>query len=155
MTMKYLISLTTLLLLPVLGQAGDLALDAFYQARSRHVDTATLGVGIGVQYLFTPNFGLAAAGIAEDASTDWSAEGSLLLRYPLRGWAVYLKPGVGHDWTHVDYKWPGHDGLTFHCLGGAEYDFTEKIAGFTEAGYRRTMHGQGDAIGRVGVRFKF
>ena len=113
------------------------------------------GGGIGLNYYFTRNFGVAVDGtLTDNDNGTWQTFGHLLVRFPIDSgslcWAPYLKVGGGYT---VD----GDDPWVWGGGGGVEFRLNPKFGIFAEGGYYWGIHDSAADFTQVkaGVRFIF
>lgn len=109
-----------------------------------------LGLGAGVNYFFTPMFGVEAETYLEDV--DWlnHADFSAIARYPLDSISVapYGFVGFGRQWSDVS-QW------TCHIGGGAEYRWSGKTGVFFDVRRVFCDKSKDFTLLRLGVRLGF
>lgn len=111
------------------------------------------GGGLGVNYFFTRNFGIAVSGALHDGGDHevWNADLDLVARFPIEG-AVCVAPyilaggGIEADGTTIG---------TWNVGGGLEWRATPSIGIFGEGRYMWGAADEGTALARVGLRFVF
>lgn len=112
------------------------------------------GGGIGVNYFFTRNIGIAASGNVYDGTHDgiWHTDLDVVIRFPMEGSvciAPYIQGGGGilTDGTTVG---------TWNAGAGLEWRATPTFGIFGEGRYIWAANGATDsAQARVGLRFVF
>lgn len=147
---------------PVKYHARELSLDTFggMTLWQPPINTITgvetrhdvwLGAGVGANYFFTRNIGIAAEGFAENPRHSFvdTADGSMVFRLPLgrSGLAAYVFGGAGHQFDTNASK-------EFHTGGGLEYRFTSHFGAFIEPRIVLFKAG-GYGFGHCGLRWTF
>ena len=133
--------------------ANEFSVDLFgnYATRDKHGNnTDAWGIGGGINYFFTRNFGIGADTYADAFTVPYLLNGSVIYRYPLgeSGMAPYGFAGFGRQWDHAG-QWTEHLGL------GMEFRINSRTGLFLDA--RRVFAPQtGDyAVWRAGLRLAF
>ncbi|MEQ1861314.1 MAG: outer membrane beta-barrel protein [Chthoniobacteraceae bacterium] len=119
--------------------------------RSSHDDG--IGGGLGLNYFFTRNLGVALSGNLYDGDVHgaWNVDGSLVLRFPIEGGiclAPYILAGGG---IAANGKTEG----TWHAGGGLEWRVTHTIGLFGEGRYIWSQDEHSGTQVRAGLRFVF
>lgn len=113
-------------------------------------DDSEIGIGVGVNYFFTENFGVGADTYVEDIDLPNHLDLSLIGRLPLSAvpLAPYAFAGFGRQWSDVS-QWTGHLGL------GVEYRWKSKTGIFLD--FREVFADKSKDISlfRLGVRCGF
>ncbi len=121
-------------------------------SRSRVRQNTRLGVGAGVNYYFSQNFGIGGDVYAEDTHGSFidSTSLSFLYRLPLgqSGFAPYAFGGGGREFDGVD-TWFLQAGL------GMEYRFTPHIGVFVDGRGVVPKETKYYGVARLGMRFAF
>jgi hypothetical protein len=142
-------------------RAGEIQFDVFgeYVGGSHNRFGDGWGGGIGVNYFFTRELGIALDGDIYDGhhgretgetKAIWNYSADLVYRFPIEGsvcWAPYILAGGGleADGTTIG---------TYNVGGGLEYRATRNVSLYAEG---RAQWGENDrvGIGRAGLRFVF
>lgn len=130
----------------------DLSLDLFGFNASRDkggADKEAWGLGVGVNYFLTENWGVGADTYADAFTLPYLANGSLLFRYPLGDsmFAPYAFGGFGRQWAHAA-QWTGHVG------GGLEFRFSGPTALFADVRWVFAEETKDYSVVRFGLRFR-
>ena len=132
------------------GSVGEEVLS--HLSRERVQDDGRLGWGLGVNYFFNRNFGLAAEGYTENAGHSFvdNASGSIVFRFPFESarLAPYLFVGGGYQFDPIEQAF-AHGGV------GLEYRFIKNAGLFIDARYVLTEDSNDFGLGRLGFRFSF
>jgi len=132
------------------GSVGEYVVKHLSTDRVR--DNGRLGWGLGVNYFFNRNFGLAAEGYTENAGHSFvdNASGSIVFRIPFDAarLAPYVFVGGGYQFDPIEQAF-GHGGV------GLEYRFVKNAGIFVDARYVLADDSQDFGLGRLGFRFSF
>lgn len=130
--------------------AGERKAEDLFKTNIRH---GAWGGGVGANYFFTRNIGVAAdMNIPDDHGGNFinNVYGSLIARFPIgnSGLAPYLFGGGGRQ-TDPAWEWSGHAGV------GMEYRFNPVTGIFADARYTWVKHTSDEIMFRAGVRVVF
>mgnify|MGYP001551928167 CR=1 FL=1 len=144
-------------------RANALAVDAFgtasignytinHPSNARVRQNTEFGVGAGLNYFATRNFGIGAEAYSENTSGPFidSVSANLLLRLPLgqSGFAPYAYGGGGHQFDMVQ-AWFAQAGA------GLEYRFCPHVGLFLDARWVLPNETRYYGVARAGLRFAF
>jgi Outer membrane protein beta-barrel domain len=129
---------------------GKYTIDHLSNQRIRQ--NTRLGLGAGVSYFITRNFGIGGDAYSENTTGAFidSASGNLILRFPLgqSGFAPYVYGGGGHQFDLAK--------VWFLQLGGGmEFRFTPNVGLFVDARWVIPDKTKYYGVGRLGMRFGF
>jgi hypothetical protein len=118
--------------------------------RSDFSDDNTLGVGVGVNYFFTHNFGVGADTYLDDVDWPNHVDLSGLARLPIgeTGFAPYALAGVGRQFLEGS-QWTAHIG------GGVEYRFNRMTGAFLDVREIFADKSPDLTLWRLGMRLRF
>lgn len=109
-----------------------------------------IGVGAGINYFFTSNFGVGADTYVEEIDFPGHLDISAIARWPFESVAVapYVFAGFGRQWWDTA-QWTTHLGV------GAEYRCNERVGFFFD--FRRVFPDKSPDLSlcRLGVRLGF
>lgn len=132
----------------------ELSVDLFGLHASRDRDDfrggSTFGVGAGVNYFFTENFGVGADTYLDDVHWPRHIDGSFLARYPLErlSLAPYALIGAGRQYDGVA-QWTAHVGA------GVDFRLNKELGLFTEARHYFADKSKDFSMWRFGIRVVF
>jgi len=111
------------------------------------------GGGLGVNYFFTRNLGVAVSGNLYDGDVNgvWNIDADLVLRFPIEGSiciAPYIMAGGGLETN-------GSTTGTFNAGAGLEWRATQSIGIFGEGRYIWSAADEDGVQARLGLRFIF
>lgn len=142
--------------------ANEFSADVFGYLRTRDFDNERTGVGLGLNYFYTVNWGLGVEASAGDMSATFveSARLNLIYRIPINRSAIYLFAGAGADFCVppiVSSDESGGEGevFAFDFGAGAEHRFSEHLGVFADVRFDKPEHQSAQAIARAGVRIPF
>lgn len=119
---------------------------------NRIENDARLGVGIGMSYFFTRQFGIGGDAVVENTAHSFvdSVSASGIFRIPIGsgGFAPYLYGGGGHEFD-LTKQWFAHLGAGF------EYRFSPVWGLFTDARYVLVDKTSNYGLVRLGFRTSF
>lgn len=145
--------------------ANEFSVDVFGYLRTRDFDNERTGVGLGLNYFYTQNWGIGIEGSSGDVGGIFveSARLNLIYRIPINRSAVYVFAGAGADFCvpPIPSSSPSSikedDGEVFaFCFGtGLEHRFSKHLGMFADVRFEKPEHRSAQALGRVGLRIPF
>jgi hypothetical protein len=113
-------------------------------------DNGQAGFGAGINYFFTPHFGVSAETYIEEIDLPNHLDLSAIARWPLSGRPIapYAFAGFGRQWEDVS-QWTLHLGI------GLEYSWSTRVNAFVDG--RAIWADESSDLGlfRLGLRFRF
>ena len=121
-------------------------------SRDRVQDNGRLGLGAGLNYFFSRNFGLSVEAYTENAGHSFvdDAAGSLVFRIPIDKirLAPYVFGGGGYQFDPIEQSFA-------HVGAGLEYRFVNNMGVFLDGRYVFTEDSKDFGLARLGFRFSF
>jgi hypothetical protein len=109
-----------------------------------------LGIGVGVNRFFTPNFGVGLDTRLEKLDWPNQLNVSLLGRYPIEKWGIapYGMLGFGRQFLD-NHQW------MFHFGGGVDYRLNTRTGLFADVRWNMPEESRDFALWRFGLRLQF
>lgn len=145
--------------------ANEFSVDVFGYLRTRDFDNERTGIGLGLNYFYTQNWGVGIEGSAGNIGDIFveSTRLNVLYRIPINRSAVYVFAGAGADFCVPPIPSSSPSGVkeddgevfAFDFGVGIEHRFSKHLGVFGDVRFDKPEHQSAQAIGRVGVRIPF